>query len=40
MFQKLTCTYFVITYAMIIFIGKAQTIPLLKSYVDKTFGKK
>ena len=29
-----------ITYAMIVFNGKAQTIPLLKSYVDKTFGKK
>ena len=29
-----------ITYAMIVFNGKAQTIPLLKSYVDKIFGKK
>lgn len=29
-----------ITYAMIVFNGKSQTIPLLKSAVNKTFGKK
>ena len=29
-----------ITYAMIVFNGKSQTIPLLKSVVNKTFGKK
>jgi hypothetical protein len=29
-----------ITYAMLVFNGKAQTIPLLKSAVNKTFGKK
>ena len=29
-----------ITYAMIVFNGNAQTTPLLKSAVDKTFGKK
>jgi hypothetical protein len=29
-----------ITYAMLVFNGEAQTIPLLKSAVNKTFGKK